>query len=347
MIEHKVRMTFEGRDPIELTCREDEDVISAGLRQNVLLVSDCREGICGACRGFLEDGRYDSLLEHSQHALSDREEEEGWVLACRLKPRSNLCLDFDYASDRVGRLDATRRPGRIVALDRLSPSVVRIVVRTLSVQEPLRWEAGQHVRLRFPDGDLARAYSMANLSGDGHELEFFISLVPGGAFSEAIDGMRGDGAMVTVEGPLGAFTLRAARRDPVFVAGGTGLAPILAMLRKLAVEDSGRRATLIFGVNTEDRLFGQAQIDIIAAACPGLAAHVTVAEPTSAWTGQRGTAVDLLAQELTRSANPKACDYYLSGPPPMVEAAQAVMARFDIPRGAIHQELHVASGGHS
>ncbi len=269
-------MTFEGRDPIVITCREDEDVISAGLRQNVLLVSDCREGMCGACRGFLEEGRYDSLLTHSQHALSDRDEEEGWVLACRLRPRSDLSLDFDYAADRVGRLDAARRAGRIVALDRLSSSVVRIVVRTLAAQEPLRWEAGQHVRLLLPDGGLARAYSIANLASDGH-----------------------------------------------------------------------RRATLIFGVSTEDKLFGQAQIDAIVAACPGLNAHVTVAEPTGSWTGQRGTAVDVLAQQLAQSTDPKGCDYYISGPAPMVEAAQAVMERFDIPQGAIHRELHIASGGHS
>lgn len=347
MAEHKVRMTFEGRDPVEITCREDEDVISAGLRQNVLLVSDCREGVCGACRGFLEEGHYDSLLEHSAHALSDRDEEEGWVLACRLKPRSDLCLDFDYAADRVGHLDGALRPGRIVVLDRLSSSVARIIVRTLSVQEPLRWEAGQHVRLRLSDGGLTRAYSIANLAGDGHELEFFIRLLPGGAFSEAIGNMRGDGATVAVEGPFGGFTLRAACRDPVFIAGGTGLAPILSMLRKLATEDPQRRATLIFGVSTEDKLFGQAQIDSITAACPGLVAHIAVAEPTDSWTGQRGTAVDVLARELARSTDPKRCDYYISGPAPMVEAAQAVMARFDIPRSAIHQELHVASGGHS
>jgi methane monooxygenase component C len=347
MTEHKVRMTFEGRDPIEIACREDEDVISAGLRQNFLLVSDCREGMCGACRGFLEEGHYDSLLTHSPHALSNHDEEEGWVLTCRLRPRSNLHLDFDYAADRVGRLDAMRRPGRIVALERLSPSVVRIVVRTLSVQEPLRWEAGQHVRLQLPDGGLTRAYSIANLAGDGHELEFLIRLIPGGAFSEAIENMRSDGAMVAVEGPFGAFTLRAERRDPVFVAGGTGLAPILSMLRKLAVEDSHRRATLIFGVSTEDKLFGQAQIDTIVEAYPGLNAHVTVAEPTDAWTGLRGTAVDVLARELAESPDPKGCHYYVSGPAPMVEAAQAVMERFDIPRGAIHQELHIASGGYT
>jgi methane monooxygenase component C len=345
LAEHKVRLAFEDGDSIEIACRENEDVISAGLRQSILLVSDCREGVCGACLAFLEDGQYDRLLDHSPHALSDRDEDEGLVLACRLRPRSDLSLHFDYPSDRVGRLDTGRRPGRIVALERLSSSVVRVVVRTLSAQEPMRWEAGQYVRLQLADTGVTRAYSIANLSSDGRELEFFIRLVPGGAFSEAVGNMRGDGAAVVVEGPLGAFMLRADRRDSVFVAGGTGLAPILSMLRKLAIEDPHRRATLIFGVSTEDNLFGQAELRAVAAACHGLSTCVTVAEPTPSWAGLRGTAVDTLAHALAHAADPKSCDYYVSGPVPMVEAARALMQRFDIPRSAIHQEMFTATGG--
>ena len=173
----------------------------------------------------------------------------------------------------------------------------------------------------------------------------FRSLMPGGAFSEAIENMRGAGATVGVEGPFGAFTLRPEQGDPVFIAGGTGLSPILAMLRKLATEDSHRRATLIFGVSTEDKLFGLPQIDTIVAACPGLNVHVTIAEPTDAWTGRQGTAIDVLAQELAQTNDPKAGRYYVCGPAPMVAAAQSIMERFAIPRSAIHQELFIASGG--
>jgi len=343
--EHKVRLTFEGGDPIEIACRADEDVISAGLRQGFLLVSDCREGACGACRAFLEDGRYDRLLEHSQHALSDRDENEGWVLACRLRPCSDLSLDFDYPADRVGRLDKARRSGRIATFEPISASLVRLVVRTLSAQEPMRWEAGQHVRLLLPDLGVARAYSIANAGGNGYELEFYIRLIPGGAFSAALAAMRGSGAPVVVEGPFGGFTLDAGRQESVFVAGGTGLAPILAMLRQLSIEDPDRPATLIFGVATEDQLFAQPEIGAVAAACPGLDSCITVAEPTPSWTGLRGTAVDALVQRLQRAADPKGCRYYVSGPTPMVEAARVAMARFDIPSSAIHQELFIASGG--
>jgi methane monooxygenase component C len=84
--EHKVALTFEGADRIDIACRGDEDIITAALRQGHLLLSDCREGSCSTCRGFLVDGDYDQLLPHSPHALTDAEEEEGLILACRLRP---------------------------------------------------------------------------------------------------------------------------------------------------------------------------------------------------------------------------------------------------------------------
>lgn len=343
-MEHKIRLTFEGRDPLEIACREDEDVVAAGLRQGVLLVSDCREGVCGACRGFLEEGRYDSLLDHSPHALSDRDEEDGWTLACRLQPRSDLHLDFDYPADRVGRLDAGRRSGRIVALDRLSSSVVRLVVRTLGAQEPLRWKAGQHVRLHLPDAGITRAYSVANVADQGWDLEFYVRLVAGGAFSTALEHMPGAGAPVVVEGPFGAFTLRPERPSSVFVAGGTGLAPVLAMLRQLAVDDPQHAATLIFGVGSEEGLFAQAEIAALSAACSRLKTCITVAAPSPSWAGPRGTAADALTSHLAESSRPADSQYYVSGPVPMVEAACAVMAQFGVPSGAIHRENFVPSG---
>jgi methane monooxygenase component C len=342
--EHNVRLTFEGEDPIDISCREDEDVVSAALRQGVLLVSDCRRGICGSCRGFLEDGQYDQLLDHTRHALSEQDEDDGWVLACRLRPRSALHLDFDYPADRVGRLDTQRRSGWIVTRQRLTESVLRLVVRTLSVHEPLRWEAGQYVRLQLSQSGVTRAFSIANVATGGHDLEFFVRLLPGGVFSGAIGNIAGEGAMVVVEGPLGSFTLDAGREELVFVAGGTGLAPILAMLRKLALVTPHRPATLIFGVDVEERLFGQEELSRICAACSAFNICLAVTEPTRAWSGFRGTVVDALAHRLENTANAKSCHYYICGPAPMVRTARAVALRHGVPPQAIYQEAFVATG---
>jgi methane monooxygenase component C len=347
MQEYRVRMTFEGQHPIEMGCRADEDVVTAGLRQGVLIVSDCRKGACGACRAFLEEGQYDQLLEHSQHALSEDDEDEGWVLSCRLRPRSDIALDFDYPIDRVSRLDASRRSGRIVAIDRCSPTVLRLVVRTMAAQAPLAWKPGQYVRLELTRAGVTRSFSPANLAGDGHDIEFFIRLLPGGAFSRTLRAMPGPGDMVAVEGPLGGFTLDpAGEHDLVFVAGGTGLAPVLSILRQLGAEQPTRRATLIFGAAREDELFATADLQALQVGFPGLRVELAADAAQDSWAGFRGTAVDRLAALVQADPDHAARHYYLCGPQAMVAAAHTLLTRqFAVPAGAVHQEPFLPSEG--
>jgi methane monooxygenase component C len=339
---HQVTITFEGAQPLELECRENEDIITAGLRQGLLLLSDCRQGICGACRGFLEDGHYDELLSYSPHVLAEQDAEDGWILACRLCPRSNLLIDFDYAADRITRLDASRRSGKIVALEPLSPSVMRVVVTTLSMQAPLHWQAGQYVRLHLAQANITRSFSMANLPNDRHELEFLIGLRPDGQFPQALLAMRGEGDVVAMEGPLGNFTLDAQPRERVFVAEGTGLAPILAMLRQLALTEPDCSVTLIFGVPTQSDLFAQAELAQLAATYPGLTIQVTIAEPDPSWSGYSGSVVDGLADWL-KTHDSQSTHYYFCGSAAIVRAARRLVENVGVLPEAIHQELFVST----
>jgi methane monooxygenase component C len=343
MESYRVRLTFQGEGLVEIGCFGHEDVVTAALRQDVLLLCDCREGACGACRAFLEEGHYGTLLEYSPHALSERDEDDGWVLACRLRPRSDLHLDFDYPQDRLGHFEKTIRAARLVAIEPVAASVVRVILRTLTAQEPLSWEPGQYVRLHLAAAGVARAYSMANLPSETRELEFFIRLLEGGRWSGALTAMGGPGAAVSVEGPFGGFTLREDGRRSVFVAGGTGLAPVLANLRRLAADRPGSPTTLVFGVRSESDLFGREELARLAAALPALDIHIAVAEPTNGWAGERGTAVGLLARRLGGWPDPAAQRYYLCGPPAMVRAARDLLASFGVPSQDIHAEEFTAT----
>jgi methane monooxygenase component C len=339
-IGHPVQLRFDGGGAIEIRCGEHEDIVTGALRQRVLLLSECREGTCGTCRARLESGSYDTLLEHSPHALSDREEEDGWVLACRLQPRGPLSLSFDYPADRAGRLDEGRTAAHVSALEPVSPSVMRLVVRTLAAAEPLRWEPGQYVRLRM--GGVTRSYSMANLPGDARELEFYVRLLRGGRFSEALAAMPGAGAAATVEGPFGRFTLAPEAGEPVFVAGGTGLAPILSMLRALARRPSPAPATLIFGVTRPGDLFALSPLRELQGRWPGLRVFTTVADPSAGWQGERGTAVELLGRHL-ETFGALGRSYYLCGPPVMILAARDLLRGVGVLPDEIHDEPFVAT----
>jgi methane monooxygenase component C len=336
-VEHKVALTFEGSDRIDIACRGDEDVISAALRQGHLLLSDCREGSCSTCRGFLVDGDYDELLPHSPHALTDAEEEDGLILACRLRPSSDLTIDFDYPVDRVGRFDEGTRVGQIVSTELLSASVARIIVRTNASQEVLGWDAGQYVQIALPALGVTRAYSMANTSGTGRELEFLIRLLPDGRFSQHVAAGLASGEPVRLRGPYGQFTYRG-DVNPVFVAGGTGLAPILAILRSLADSAPATSARLVFGVATEADLFYRDELAALRTALPNIEVVEVVEQPGDAWPGAVGRATDHVGPvDPTRG-------YYLCGPPGMVGTAEALLTDHGVPRVRIHAERFLETG---
>jgi NAD(P)H-flavin reductase/ferredoxin len=339
---HKVECTFEGEAGFTIECREDEDVVTAALRQGYILLTECREGACSTCKAYLVEGDYDDLLTHSIHALSPAEEEEGYILSCRLQPRSDLVLDYDYPADRIERFTEGVWSGQITELERRSDTVVRVVVRTLAAQDAVTFDPGQYVRLTLPAAAVARDYSMANAAPDGRELEFLIRVLPDGAFSGYIAERAKVGEMVTVEGPFGKFCLRPSTGlTPVFVAGGTGLAPIMSMLRSLAARGSTEPASLVFGnTNAGDLFFGR-ELDELAKALPGLSVHRCLVNPGPDWSGDVGLVTDALAAHVE---SPKAHSWYLCGPPPMIAATKELLAGWGVPRTQIYEETFIPSG---
>jgi methane monooxygenase component C len=335
--EHKVALTFEGSGRIDIACRGDEDIITAALRQGHLLLSDCREGSCSTCRGFLVDGDYDHLLPHSPHALTDAEEEEGLILACRLRPSSDLEIDFDYPADRVGRFEDGTRNGQILEADLLSDTVARVIVRTNVAQDPFTWDPGQYLQITLPAVGATRAYSMANAPDGNRELEFLIRLLPDGRFSGHIARGLAEGEPVRLRGPYGQFAFRGEPR-PVFVAGGTGLAPILAILRSLADTNPAVQAKVVFGVRGESDLFYTDGLSSLRRLLPNLELVTTVEHPGTGWSGVTGPATDHLGPIDTTNA------YYLCGPPAMVTAAEAMLDANGVARERIHVERFLEAG---
>ena len=338
---HQVEVTFEGEPGFTIECGEDEDVVTAALRQGYILLTECREGVCATCKCLMVEGDYDTLLPHSIHALSPSEEEDGWVLACRLQPRSDLVLDYDYPADRVERFAEGRRQGQIVSIDRLCDTVVRVVVRTLAAQDPVTFEAGQYVRLTLPGIGVSRDYSMANRPAREREIEFLIRVLPDGAFSGYVAGQGRPGEIVEVEGPFGRFCLRPGAAPPVFVAGGTGLAPIMSMLRSLAVTAPDDPAVLFFGNTAAGDVFYERELAELAKDFPGLSVHHCVVQPDAEWDGEVGLVTHVLAARLD---DPASHAYYLCGPPPMIAATRQLLADKGVPTDQIFEENFLPSG---
>lgn len=197
----------------------EETVLDGLLRRGHDLAHACRSGVCQACALVCESGE---LPPASQQGLGELERRRGVFLACQCRPETDLELS------ELG--EGAVVEGRIVGLDRLSGSVVRVRVEPSA---PIAYEAGQYLALQRGDG-LTRSYSIASVP-DEPWLEFHVRRVPGGQMSGWLYDEACVGDTLGLRPPLGSCCYAAIedRRAPLLLVGvGTGLAPLWGLVRE-------------------------------------------------------------------------------------------------------------------
>ncbi|QMU21282.1 benzoate 1,2-dioxygenase electron transfer component BenC [Gordonia rubripertincta] len=339
---HQVALSFEDGVTRFVTCREDQTVADASYRQRINIPLDCRDGACGTCKAFCESGDYDGGT-YIEDALSDDESAQGFALPCCMKPKSDLVLQIAATSD-VAKTQAARFTGTVVGLDRLSESTMRLEIR-IENRGQLAFLPGQYVNIEVPgsdDGDgnpIRRSYSFANGPHED-QLVFLIKLTPGGAMSTYLTDRATRGEEISFTGPHGSFFLREATRPVLLLAGGTGLAPILSMLRKLHADNSRRKVHLIYGVSTDTDLVATDEIEYFADKLPGFTWDHCVSDPASSATN-KGYVMSLIEPAHLYDGD---VAIYLCGPPPMVEAVRKHVAQAGIePTGFYYEKFALAA----
>jgi propane monooxygenase reductase subunit len=238
----------------EIECGEEESVLDAAFRQGYNLVYGCREGQCSACKSYLLEGEV-VLKPYSTFALSESEESNGYTLLCRAMPEEDLVVELLHFDPDSYKLENAIRDGRaeVTSVEPLTHDISRLLMQ---VDEPADFSfiPGQYVDVWIPGSDARRSFSLANLPGDG-QIELIVKRYPGGRFSGLLDGRIAAGSELGFTGPYGAFHLRRSERPILLAAGGTGMAPILALLRQLAGEGSDRMVRFFYGARALRDLF--------------------------------------------------------------------------------------------
>jgi len=330
---HRVRFEPVG---VEIEVSEDETILQAGFRSGLMLMHGCKEGQCSACKSFLLDGDVD-LERYSTFALADYEREEGYVLLCRAHAYSDLEVELINYDPELLTSGVPIQIARteVAAIEPLTHDIRRL---ELELREPaeLPFHAGQYVDIRIPGTDRSRSFSMSSTPAATGRLEFLIKVYPGGQFSQLLDGELRPGDPLEVQGPYGTCTLRErSQADLLFLGGGAGMAPILSVLRSLAEQESGRRATFYYGARTRSDLFLVAELESLAARLPNLEVVLALSEPgpEDGWEGETGLVTDVLDRREDDLADREA---YLCGPPPMVEAGIDLLTRRGVPEERLH-----------
>jgi len=224
MANHQIKIITEEGQFVEFDCAEDEDIISAAIRQSIYLMSSCREGGCATCKGTCTEGDYE-IGKVSAQALPQEEQEDDMVLLCRCYPIEDMEVEVPYTFDRIAYSDEEQHfPAEIVALEKLSSNVMKLCLSRSDGEKQIKLDSGQYYDLEIPGTEVIRSYSPANIANKEGEMEFLIRLLEGGKFSTFLSDSATLGQTVNVSGPSGVFGLKADGFTPRYcVAGGNGI----------------------------------------------------------------------------------------------------------------------------
>jgi benzoate/toluate 1,2-dioxygenase reductase component len=317
-VTNRIALNFEDGVTRFIDARPDELIADAAYRLGLNIPLDCRDGACGTCKCHCESGEY-SLGSYIDDAMTEEEAGQGYVLTCQMKAQSDCVISIP-ASSVVCKVKAGAVRATMLEVRKLSASTLGFSVKVDDAAQ-LTYLAGQYVNVSVPGTGQARSYSFSSMSKNG-EAEFLVRNIPEGLMSGYLANAAKPGDALTLTGPNGAFYLRDAGRPLLFLAGGTGLAPFLAMLEVLENKSVTKPVHMIYGVTRDEDLVHVDRLNAFAASIPGFTFTTVVADPDSSHR-QKGYVTHHLPDAALHDGN---VDIYLCGPPPMVDSVRTFLS---------------------
>src|ERR1700682_408120 len=229
-VSHRIALNFEDGTTQFIDADESESIADAAYRQSINVPLDCTNGVCGTCKAFRQSGEFDPR-SYIEDALSDAEAAEGYVLCCQATENSAMVIDI-LASPSACKVKPKDTMTEIVKVEALSAHRIRLSVKPLEGALPM-FLPGQYVNVTAPNETVKRPYSFTSAPG-ADVATFLIRNVPGGKMSAYLEATAKTSDRLLLNGPFGSFYLRGPRRPILFLAGGTGVGPILSLLEHLA-----------------------------------------------------------------------------------------------------------------
>jgi CDP-4-dehydro-6-deoxyglucose reductase len=239
---------------LEFSARAGDSFVDSALAAGITLPHSCKTGRCSTCKCKVLQG--ETTVLQSEIGLTDKEKFEGWILSCVRAAQTDIVLEVEDLGNVVLPPSKTL-PCRISSIDRLATDVIRVKLRLPSTAD-FRSIPGQYIDIIGPGG-VRRSYSLANASMADKTLELHIRAVVGGVMSDYWFNKAKTNDLLRLNGPLGTFFLRSLDRlHLVFLATGTGIAPVKAMLESLtniSPEQGPESVTLFWGGRKAEDLY--------------------------------------------------------------------------------------------
>lgn len=336
---YQVALSFEDGVTSFVTVNGYETVADAAYKSRINIPFDCRDGACGTCKAFCESGTYDGG-DYIDEALTEDEAEKGFCLPCQMTPESDLVLQISGTSE-MAKVAKKTYNAVIQDLRWLSDNTAAVSLQ-IEDRGSLQFLPGQYMNLAVPGSDAVRSYSFS--SGPGiEELAFLIRTAPDGAMTGYLKDGAAVGDELELTGPMGSFFLRDVKRPVLMLAGGTGIAPLLSMLEKIATTPLGHPLSpihLVYGVTFDKDLVELDKLEHYAGVIDQFTFDYVVADKES-----NAEKKGYVTQHITASMiNDGDVDVYLCGPPAMVDAVRGYWAEQGItPENFYYERFAVGS----
>ncbi|MBN1361722.1 MAG: 2Fe-2S iron-sulfur cluster binding domain-containing protein [Sedimentisphaerales bacterium] len=323
-------------DDKKLTIQGGKNLLSVLTEQKIFIPSACGgRGTCGLCKLKVLEGAGD-LLPTEEPYLDQQERASNVRLSCQVKVRNNLRIEIP--SELLSLQEYACRCAKIVDLTH------DIKLFRLELVEPaeMSYIPGQYVQLLTPvyeksSEEVYRAYSIASDPSEKGFIDLIIRLVPGGICTTYCFEYLKEGDDVKINGPYGDFRLSQTEAPMIFIAGGSGMAPIKCILHHMKNTNNPRKAVYYFGANRVDELFLTDEMRQFESELAAFRYVPVVARPEEGqnWDGQTGLVTEAVAREMENAADSEA---YLCGSPGMIDAAIKVLIDLGVTEDKIYYD---------
>ncbi len=310
-----------------------ETVLEAAQRAGVALPYSCRAGVCGSCKATLLAGQCD-YPRNPPLALDAGALAQHAVLLCQAVPAGDLLLQ---AREVTSVEDIARRQLDMVVVEKwpLAEDVSGLRLLPAPGERPLKRLAGQYLDVLL-DGGKRRPFSIANSPQADGMIEMHVRHVIGGGFTSWVNEHLQVGDRLRIEGPLGTFVPREdSERPMIFMAGGTGFAPIKAVLEHFIALGTRRSMQLYWGARSESDLYLRTLAERWAHALPNLDFHAVVSDPARVAGSRQGLVHEAV---LADHPNLSGHDLYMGGPPAMIDVALPQLLAAGVPEDRLYYD---------
>jgi CDP-4-dehydro-6-deoxyglucose reductase len=314
------------------TADAGESVLAAALRAGLNLPHSCKGGHCASCLARLLAGETSYPTRTLPAGITPAEAADRFVLLCQAQAVTDITIETREMRPAPD-VEVKSLPSRIDRMERVADDVMAVFLKLPAVED-LHYRAGQYIDFIL-SGGRRRSFSLASAPADGRLLEVHVRRASSSGFTGQLFDTMHAGTLLRVEGPLGQFWFRGdSPRHAVMIGGGTGYAPLRAMLRQLLATGDRRPLTLYWGARTQADLYEHAWLSHVAQTRPAFSYRPVLSDPQP---GDEPSRTGLVHEAALADLGDDLSQYdvYASGPPAMVEAIRHSFIERGLPRAQL------------